>query len=66
MANLKFEKAATGLLVIDPYSDFISGGGKSWDRLKAVVEANQCVPYMVHVLETAREVGIRIFYALHR
>ena len=24
------------LLVIDPYNDFISEGGKVWDRLKAV------------------------------
>lgn len=27
-----YDKAATGLLVIDPYNDFISPGGKVWDR----------------------------------
>jgi hypothetical protein len=30
--------------VIDPYNDFISEGGKVWDRLKAVAEANDRVP----------------------
>jgi nicotinamidase-related amidase len=66
MANLKFDKESTGLLVIDPYNDFISEGGKVWDRLKAVAEANQCVPNMLQVLDAARKAGLRVFYALHR
>ena len=66
MANLKFDKATTALLVIDPYNDFISEGGKVWDRLKGVAEANQCVPHMRQVLNAAREADIRVFYALHR
>lgn len=28
MPNLKFDKEITALLVIDPYNDFISEGGK--------------------------------------
>jgi hypothetical protein len=28
VANLKFDKEITALLVIDPYNDFISEGGK--------------------------------------
>jgi hypothetical protein len=39
--NLGFEKEITAL-VIDPYNDFISAGGKVWDRLKSVAEANDC------------------------
>ncbi len=66
MINLKFDKENTALVVIDPYNDFISEGGKVWDRLKGVAEANQCVPHMVQVLDAARRAGIRVFYALHR
>jgi ureidoacrylate peracid hydrolase len=44
MANVQYEKEITALLVIDPYNDFIAEGGKVWDRLKAVAEANSCVP----------------------
>src|SRR5579863_7961645 len=66
MTDLKFDKEDTALLLIDPYNDFISEGGKVWDRLKAVAEANRCVPHMVQVLDTARTSGIRVFYALHR
>jgi len=63
---LTYEKGITGLVVIDPYNDFISEGGKVWDRLKGVAEANQCIPHMLQVLDAARRVDIRVFYALHR
>lgn len=61
-----YDKAATGLLVIDPYSDFISPGGKVWDRLKGVIEGNGCVTHMQQVLDAARGANLRVFYALHR
>jgi len=54
MANLKFDKEITAPLVIDPYNDFISEGGKFWDRMKTVAEANDCVPNMLRVLNAAR------------
>ena len=65
MADLKFEKEITALLIIDPYNDFISDGGKLWDRVKTVGEANNCVPHMLQVLTAARKAGLRVFYALH-
>lgn len=61
-----YDRASTALLVIDPYNDFISEGGKVWPRLKAVAEANGCVSNMLTVLEAARHARLRIFYALHR
>jgi ureidoacrylate peracid hydrolase len=64
--HVTYEKGLTGLVVIDPYNDFISEGGKVWDRLKGVAEANQCVPHMRQVLDAARMADIRVFYALHR
>lgn len=65
MSDLTYEKEITALLVIDPYNDFISEGGKVWDRLKTVAEANRCVPNMLRVLTAAREAQFRIFYAMH-
>ncbi len=66
MANVTYDKQLTALLVIDPYNDFISEGGKVWNRLKAVAEANGCVPHMLQVLNAARKAGLRVFYAPHR
>jgi len=66
MPNVTYDKQLTGLLVIDPYNDFISEGGKLWSRLKTVAEANGCVPHMSQVLNAARKAGLRVSYALHR
>ena len=66
METVTYDKEITALLVIDPYNDFISEGGKVWDRLKDVAEANHCVPHMLQVLNAARKADIRVFYALHR
>src|SRR5262245_3994121 len=65
MARVSYDKAITALLVIDPYNDFISEGGKLWDRLKGVAEANGCIPNMRQVLTASRKAGLHIFYALH-
>ena len=65
MPDVTYENDITGLLVIDPYNDFISEGGKVWDRLKGVAEANGCIPNMAAILEAARSADIRVFYALH-
>jgi ureidoacrylate peracid hydrolase len=65
MSSLKYDKDITALLVIDPYNDFISEGGKVWDRLKSVAEANDCMPHMLEVLNAAREAWLRVFYAVH-
>ena len=65
MPDLKFDKEITALLVVDPYNDFISEGGKIWDRIKNVAEANNCVPNMSHVMNASRNAGLRIVYALH-
>ena len=66
MTAVTYSKDITGLVVIDPYNDFISAGGKVWDRLKGVIETNNCVGHMEQVLAAARSADIRVFYALHR
>ena len=42
-----FKKDLTGLLVVDPYNDFISEGGILWPLIKEIAEAVQCVPNML-------------------
>jgi nicotinamidase-related amidase len=61
-----WEPERSALLVVDPYNDFMSEGGKLWPRLKEVAEAVDCVPHMRQVLEAARKAGIRVFFAPHR
>jgi nicotinamidase-related amidase len=65
MTSLRIDREITALLVIDPYNDFISEGGKLWERLRAVAEANRCIPHMHEVLTAARNAELRVFYSLH-
>jgi ureidoacrylate peracid hydrolase len=65
MTGQAYDKDITALVVIDPYNDFISEGGKIWDRIRGVAEANGCIPHMLEVLTAARQAGLRVFYAMH-
>jgi nicotinamidase-related amidase len=66
MANEIYQPHITALLVIDPYNDFISEGGKIWDRIRGVAEANNCIPNMLAILHAARKAKLPVFYAMHR
>ncbi|HME89855.1 MAG TPA: isochorismatase family protein, partial [Myxococcaceae bacterium] len=65
MAEASFRLDGTGLLIVDPYNDFISDGGKLWPRVREVAEANGCVRHMSEILEAARTAGIRVFFSPH-
>jgi ureidoacrylate peracid hydrolase len=65
MASTGYDKEITGLVVVDPYNDFISEGGKISDRIRAVAEGIGCVPHMQQILKAARKAKLRVFYALH-
>jgi hypothetical protein len=65
MASITYERETTALLVVDPYNDFISEGGKIWPHIKVVAEGNNCVPHMLEVLNAARKSKLRVFYAMH-
>lgn len=54
IAIVTLSKDSTGLVLIDPYNDFISPGGKVWDRLQDVIESNDCVGHMKQLLDAAR------------
>jgi len=60
-----FEKNLTGLLVVDPYNDFISEGGILWPLIKEIAETVNCVPNMLATLQAARAAGIPVFFAPH-
>ena len=65
MTRPVYDRELTALLIVDPY-DFISEGGKIWGRIRAVAEANNCVPHMLQVLNAARKARLQVFYAMHR
>jgi nicotinamidase-related amidase len=66
MSGLIYKSANTGLLLIDPYNDFLSEGGKIWPRVKEVAEEVHLLDNLRAVLAAARSAGIRVFFVPHR
>jgi nicotinamidase-related amidase len=56
----------TGLLLVDPYNDFLSDGGKLWPDVKAVAESVGLLQHLRALVEAARRTGIAVFYVPHR
>ncbi|MFI9536036.1 isochorismatase family cysteine hydrolase [Nocardia fusca] len=55
----------TALLVIDPYNDFLSEGGKLWPAAREVAEGIGLLDHMRAALAAARDHGIRVFIVPH-
>lgn len=65
MPELSFPPAETALLLVDPYNDFLSPGGKLFEHARSVIESTDTVAHMRDVVAAARAVGIGVFYVPH-
>jgi len=54
-----YHPASTGLLLIDPYNDFLAEGGKLWPAVEKVAVATNTVENMKAVTAAARAAGAR-------
>src|SRR5438132_1292976 len=64
-SELTYERALTGLLVVDPFNDFLSEGGMLYELSRETLEAYNVVEHMRQVLAAARARGIQVFIAPH-
>jgi nicotinamidase-related amidase len=55
----------TALLVIDPYNDFMSEGGKLYDYLKVVATTVGFQRNMRELMQVVRAVGVKVFIVPH-
>jgi nicotinamidase-related amidase len=66
MTSHTYNKATTALLVIDPYNDFLSEGGKVWPRVKDVATEVGLLDNLRAISSAVRSAGIQIFIVPHR
>jgi nicotinamidase-related amidase len=66
MTSHTYDKATTALLVIDPYNDFLSEGGKVWPRVKDVATEVGLLDNLRAISSAVRSAGIQIFIVPHR
>ncbi|MFC9621746.1 isochorismatase family cysteine hydrolase [Streptomyces sp. NPDC056930] len=64
-AEAQYPSKETALLIVDPYNDFLSEGGKLWPRAKEVAEGVGLLDHMRTMLATARSQGFRVFIVPH-
>ena len=66
MTLYNYASNRTGLLLLDPYNDLMSDGGKLWPQAKAVAEAVNLLTHLRALVEAARHAGTVVFYVPHR
>ncbi|MDX3849305.1 isochorismatase family cysteine hydrolase [Streptomyces sp. AK02-01A] len=65
MSNGGYSSESTALLLIDPYNDFLSEGGKLWPVVKETAEGVGLLDHMRQVLGATRRRGIRTIVVPH-
>ncbi len=65
MTEDMIKRDKTALVVIDPYNDFLSFGGKSWLLNRATLHALDTNKHLEQLLAAARSVGMTICFAPH-
>jgi nicotinamidase-related amidase len=66
MVALTYPPDRTGLLLVDPYNDFLSDGGKVWPRVKEVAEEVGLLNNLRTVVAAVRGAGIQVLLVPHR
>jgi len=66
MADVSYPMGRTGVLLVDPYNDFLSEGGKLWPMLKDIATEVELLGNLSAIVSTARTAGIQVFIVPHR
>jgi nicotinamidase-related amidase len=56
---------STAILLLDPYNDFLSEGGKLWERTKAIAERVNLRDNLRSIVADARKAGVKIYFVPH-
>jgi nicotinamidase-related amidase len=63
--NSTYIPERTGLLLVDPYNDFFSEGGKFWPLVKEVAEEVHLLDNLRQIMATIRAANIQVFIVPH-
>ena len=62
---MSYDPSITSILLVDPYNDFLSEGGKLWPRAKAVAEQVNLLDYLRVIVKIARNKDFKIYFVPH-
>lgn len=55
----------TGLLLVDPFNDFLAPEGKLWPFVREVAEAVDLLTHLRQIVAAVRTAGIQVFFVPH-
>jgi nicotinamidase-related amidase len=58
MSEVRYEPSRTALLLVDPYNDFLSEGGKIWPMVQTVADEVGLVDHLRAVVAGVRSAGV--------
>ena len=62
---MNHDPSTTAILLVDPYNDFLSEGGKLWPRVKAIAEEVRLLDHLQAVVSTARARDHKVIFVPH-
>jgi nicotinamidase-related amidase len=62
---MTYNPKTTAILLVDPYNDFLSEGGKTWPRLKAIAEEVDLLDHLRTIVAEARAACLQIVFVPH-
>jgi nicotinamidase-related amidase len=66
MVPTTYDAGSTALLLVDPYNDFLSEGGKLWPLVKSVAEEVGLLNNLRRMATSIRATGIQVMIVPHR
>lgn len=60
-----YNPETAALVIVDPYNDFMSEGGKLYEAIKQTADASGMYEHLRQIIPAARAVGIKIFVVPH-
>ena len=66
MTTMHDDGRRTALVLVDPYRDFLSEGGRIWPRVREVAERVGLHQHLRDLLTAVRAAGLPVFVAPHR
>lgn len=62
---MRYDPDITALLLVDPYNDFLSEGGKTWPRVKAIAEEVGLLDNLRALVDATRARGSKVVFVPH-
>ena len=66
MTDTTYPRQRTALLLVDPYNDFLSEGGRIYPRVKAIADEVALLDNLRSLQKAVREAGIQVAIVPHR